>query len=57
MGIEDTMLECWNHETVSLQNDQLGNKDRVKWRDKKDHKDVCINFGHSEELVWTQAKE
>ena len=56
MEIEDIMLECCNHETVSAQNDQLGNKDRVKWRDKKDHKDVAINFGHSAKLVWNQAK-
>ena len=56
MEIEDIMLECYNHETVSAQNDQLGNKDRVKWRDKKDHKDVAINFGHSAKLVWNQAK-
>ena len=27
MEIEDTMLECWNHETESVQDDQLRSKD------------------------------
>ena len=32
-------------------NDHLGIKDRLEWRDFKDHKDVGINFGHSIKLV------
>ena len=29
-GIEDATLEFWNHEIESVQDEQLGNKDRVK---------------------------
>ena len=27
IGIEDVALECWNHETESVQDDQLRSKD------------------------------
>ena len=57
MGIEDTMLECWDYETEYVQDDQLGNKDRVKQIDKKDYEDLEINFWHTTKLVWTKANE